>query len=64
MMISSLFLVQIRRTDIEMRWNGNEILDIYNENGYKHKQYPAKAALLKEKCYKFDSIDVRKLSTH
>ena len=52
-------MVQIRKTNIEIRWNRKEILDIYDENGYKQKQYPAKAALLKEKYYKFECIDVR-----
>ena len=40
-----------------MTWNRQEILDIYNNNGYKCKKYPAKAALLKEQYYKFACID-------
>ena len=46
-----------KRNGIEIAWNRQEMLDVFNNNGYKYKKYPAKAALLKEKYHKFACID-------
>ena len=63
-----MILIQRQRTAIEISWNRQEILDIYNKHNIKSlARYPSKARCLQQYYSKFDGLslrDIEKLLRH
>ena len=49
-------MIQIRRTEIKLSWNKQEIKDINIKHKYLYKTYPAEVKLLQKKLDKFSGL--------